>query len=165
MAIQEQNIKFLSLFKEFLTLFKNILVVCVGNICRSPMAEGLLIKALTNTNKTDLKVYSAGLSALIDHSPDPKACQLLMNENVNISHYRAKQLDKEMIRQSDLILVMEKCHKTAIENIDPSARGKIYRLGEWGKYDIADPYQQDMAAFKKALHDIKLGITQWITKL
>ncbi len=139
--------------------------MCVGNICRSPMAEGLLAKILVEENKTDLKVYSAGLAAMVNHPPDEKACQLMLSEDVNISHYRAKQLNKEMIRKSDLILVMEKCHKTAIEDIDPSARGKVYRLGEWTKADIVDPYQQDMAAFQNALHDIKLGVSQWLTKL
>lgn len=129
------------------------------------MAEGLLSKALYDKKRIDSKVYSAGLEALVGHPPDPKACQLMLSENVNISHYRAKQLDKETIRKSDLILVMEQNHKTAIENIDLSARGKVYRLGEWGKYDIKDPYQQDLAAFENALSHIKMGISQWLDKL
>ena len=94
-------------------LFKNILVVCIGNICRSPMAEGLLKHALVACNKDGCTVSSAGLSALTGHPPDPKACQLMIEKGIDISYYRACQLNKEMIRKADLILVMESAHKIA----------------------------------------------------
>ena len=146
-------------------MFKNILVVCIGNICRSPMAEGLLKHALAATNKGECVVSSAGLGALVGHPPDPKACQLMMKKGVDITGYRASQLNKEMIRKTDLILVMETAHKIAIEESEPSAKGKVFRLGEWGKFDIPDPYKQDLSAFIQSINLIEQGIALWVPKL
>ena len=146
-------------------MFKNILVVCIGNICRSPMAEGFLKNALTVSNKGECIVTSAGLGALVGHPPDKKACQLMMEKGIDISGYRACQINKEMIRKADLILVMELAHKTAIEMSEPSSKGKVFRVGEWGGFDIPDPYQQELAAFEKSLNLIEQGITLWLKKL
>ena len=129
------------------------------------MAEGLLRYALETSNKDLCFVSSAGLGALVGHPPDVKACQLMIEKGIDISEYRARQLNKEMIRKADLILVMESSHKIAIEESEPSARGKVFRLGEWGKFDISDPYKQDLSAFVKSLDLIEQGIALWLPKL
>jgi len=129
------------------------------------MAEGLLKHALAATNKGECVVSSAGLGALVGHPPDPKACQLMMEKGVDITGYRASQLNKEMIRKTDLILVMETAHKIAIEESEPSAKGKVFRLGEWGKFDIPDPYKQDLSAFIQSINLIEQGIALWVPKL
>ena len=129
------------------------------------MAEGLLRHALETGNKGECFVSSAGLGALVGHPPDPKACQLMIEKGIDISEYRARQLNKEMIRKTDLILVMELTHKLAIEESEPSAKGKVFRLGEWGKFDISDPYKQDLSAFVKSLNLIEQGIALWLPKL
>ena len=146
-------------------LFKNILIVCIGNICRSPMAEGFLKQALTASGKGDCLVNSAGLGALIGHPPDKKACQLMMKKDIDISGHRACQLNKDMIRKADLILVMESSHKSAIEEFEPCAKGKVFRLGNWGDYDIPDPYQQNLPAFVISFNLIERGISEWLKKL
>lgn len=129
------------------------------------MAEGLFKRALVEVNKADYFVSSAGLDALVGRQPDPTACQLLLKKGIDISGYRACQLNREMIRKAKLILVMELNQKIAIEENEPSARGKVFRLGEWGKFDIADPYKQDLFAFKKALMLIEKGVSQWLIRL
>ena len=129
------------------------------------MAEGLLKHALAASNKGDCVVSSAGLGALVGHHPDQKACQLMMEKGIDISDYRACQLNKEMIRKTDLILVMETAHKIAIEESEPSAKGKVFRLGEWGKFDIPDPYKQDLSAFIQSINLIEQGIALWVPKL
>ena len=129
------------------------------------MAEGLLKHALAASNKGDCVVSSAGLGALIGHSPDPTACQLMKEKGIDISDYRASQLNKEMIRKADLILVMESAHKIAIEESEPSAKGKVFRLGEWGRFNISDPYKQDLSAFVKSFNLIEQGIALWVPKL
>ena len=70
-----------------------------------------------------------------------------------------------MIRNADLVLVMELNQRLIIEKYDPSARGKVYRLGEWGKFDVGDPYQQGIAAFEESLELIETGVSQWLGKL
>lgn len=129
------------------------------------MAEGLLKHALAVSNKGDCVVSSAGLGALVGHHPDPKACQLMMEKGIDISDYRACQLNKEMIRKTDLILVMETAHKIAIEESEPSAKGKVFRLGEWGKFDIPDPYKQDLSVFIESINLIEQGVALWVPKL
>lgn len=129
------------------------------------MAEGLFKHALAASNKGDCVVSSAGLGALVGHHPDPKACQLMMEKGIDISDYRACQLNKEMIRKTDLILVMETAHKIAIEESEPSAKGKVFRLGEWGKFDIPDPYKQDLSVFIESINLIEQGVASWVSKL
>ncbi|PSJ17960.1 low molecular weight protein-tyrosine-phosphatase [Nitrosomonas supralitoralis] len=142
-----------------------MLVVCVGNICRSPMAEGLFKQTFIEAGKSECRVSSAGLSALVGHAPDPNACQLMINKGIDISAYRACQLNQEMIRRSELILVMELSQKQTIEANEPTARGKIFRLGEWGNFDIADPYQKEMHFFERTFSLIEEGVSQWMGKL
>jgi low molecular weight protein-tyrosine phosphatase len=129
------------------------------------MAEGLLRQALLEANKTDCNVSSAGLGALVGHKADPSACQLMMTRGIDISGHRACQLHADMIRKTDLILVMELSHKHAIIDKQQSARGKVFRLGEWEDFDIADPYKKNFAAFERSLTLIEKGITQWMEKL
>ena len=129
------------------------------------MAEGLLKQSLAESGKTDRLVSSAGLYALLGHPPDPNACQLMLKKGIDISSYRASQLDNKMIRNMDLILVMELTQKIAIEENEPSARGKVFRLGEWGNFDIADPYQKGLSVFEKSLVLIEQGVSQWVKKL
>lgn len=68
-------------------MIKTVLVVCVGNICRSPMAEGLLKRALPEAN-----VASAGLGALVGQPADPYAVALMSGLGLDISGHRARQL-------------------------------------------------------------------------
>ena len=115
-----------------------VLVVCVGNICRSPMAEAMLQHELKD--KTDISVTSAGLGALAGHAASTHAVTLMEERGLDISGHKARQLTPDMISDSDLILVMEAGHRRAIDSVEPAARGKIYRLCEWRDKDIPDPY-------------------------
>jgi len=129
------------------------------------MAEGLLRQVMIDAGEVDHFVGSAGLNALVGQQADPNACQLMANRQIDISAHRACQLNSVMIRAADLILVMESAHKMAIEEKEPSARGKVFRLGEWGKFDIPDPYQQDIFAFEHSLMLIERGVSDWAVKL
>ena len=129
------------------------------------MAEGLLKHALVASNKGECVVSSAGFRALVGHPPDPNACQLMIEKGIDISGYRACQLTKDMVRKADLVLVMESAHKIAIEESEPSAKGKVFRLGEWGGFDISDPYRQDLSAFVNTYNLIAQGIALWLPKL
>lgn len=129
------------------------------------MAEGLLKQAIVESSKADCVVSSAGLNALIGHKADPKACKLMIKKGIDISGHRACQLNNEMIRKADLILVMESFQKNIIEEKEPSSKGKVFRLGEWGKFDIADPYQKELSAFERSFALIEQGVSQWVAKL
>lgn len=152
------------LTEEFrgLRVFKSILVVCVGNICRSPMAEALLQRRLHDRN---ISVSSAGLGALVGQPADEIAQSLMSELHIDISGHRARQLDSDLLRAAELILVMEGWQQREIEKNFPPTRGKVFRIGHWGNFDIADPYRKPREAFEAALIAIERGIEEWMKRL
>lgn len=138
-----------------------ILVVCIGNICRSPMAEILQQQAMGPA----VSVSSAGLGALVGNGADPHALALMAERGLDLSAHRARQIDQGLVSGHELILVMTQRQKESLEREFPSARGRVFRLGHWQNQDIADPYQKDRAAFELALHHIDQGITDWCARL
>lgn len=141
-------------------MISRILVVCIGNICRSPMAEAMLKHALPACT-----VSSAGLGALVGHQAEPLARKLMKARGFDISKHRARQLEPWMVGAADLVLVMDKDQKRHIEDDFPVAKGKVFRLGEPNRIDIADPYQQDIAAFQHAAELIAQNISLWVNRI
>ena len=144
-------------------MIRHILVVCVGNICRSPMAEALLKRALRGQD--GFKVESAGLGALVGHPASEHSVDLMAEIGEDITGHRARQIHPDMVKAADLVLVMEAGHKRAIDDADPTARGKVYRLGDWQGIDIEDPYRQPRAAYEEALEDIEAGVASWMERI
>jgi protein-tyrosine phosphatase len=95
-------------------MFNNILIVCVGNICRSPMAEYLL-QQMIKKHGMDIRVSSAGLGALVGQGVDEHAIDIMREHGVDGAAHRARQLDNDMVKQSELILVMEHWQKNECE--------------------------------------------------
>jgi protein-tyrosine phosphatase len=127
------------------------------------MAEVLLKSALREQD--DITVESAGLGALVGHPASAYAVELMEEMGEDISAHRARQIHPDMVSAADLVLVMESGHKRAIDDADPTARGKVHRLGDWQSIDIADPYRQPKAAFADALADIQVGVASWAEKV
>jgi protein-tyrosine phosphatase len=138
-------------------MFGRILTVCIGNICRSPMAEGELVHRL-RARGVQAVVESAGIAALVGKPADPTSQELMQARGIDISRHRARQLTPELIRSFELILVMEADQQREVEDILPSARGRVHRLGRWGDFDIPDPYRQGRDAFEEALELIVRGV-------
>ncbi|MFL5320755.1 MAG: low molecular weight protein-tyrosine-phosphatase [Myxococcaceae bacterium] len=134
-------------------MFSSILMVCTGNICRSPMAEGLARARFPNA-----RVQSAGLAALVGHSADPLAVELLKERGLDISAHKARQLSSQMVREFELILVMESWQVREIDRLAPHARGKVFRLGHWRDFEVPDPYKQPRDAFQRSLDGILRGL-------
>jgi len=144
-------------------LFKKILVVCVGNICRSPTAELLLRNALATSPIT---VASAGLAARVGEGMEPAARELLEDRGHSAQAFRARQLTPDIVNESDLILVMEKEHVKQVLKIASHARGKVFLLGKWqSEREIQDPYRQGKAAFIHAHALIEDAVGSWAQRL
>ena len=140
--------------------FDKILVVCVGNICRSPMAEALLKQRFP-----DKIIDSAGVGALVGHPADPAALEIMSNQQIDITNHVAKQIDEQLAKKVDLIFTMSDGQNKWIEERWPFCRGKTFKLGHWRDKDIADPYKHEISAFETAYQDIVAGIDQWADKI
>lgn len=140
--------------------FDNILVVCVGNICRSPMAEALLKKRYP-----DKAIDSAGVGALVGHPADPAALEIMTAQQLDITKHVAKQIDENLAKKADLIFTMSDSQTKWIEERWPFCRGKTFKLGHWQDKDIADPYRHEITAFETAYQDIVDGLEQWADKI
>jgi protein-tyrosine phosphatase len=140
--------------------FDNILVVCVGNICRSPIAEALL-KQQYPTKHID----SAGLSAVIGSQADAKAQAVMTPHHIDLSQHIAKQINEALIIKADLILTMSANQTKWLEERWPHCRGKTFRIGHWLAKDIADPYQHEQSVFETTRQNIVDSLAQWTDKI
>lgn len=137
-------------------MFSSILIVCVGNICRSPTAEYLMRKQLIEKGR-DMKVASAGVGALVDRPAETTAAKLAAEMGVDMTPHKARQLTISIVHDYDLILVMEQKHIKAVECIAPTSKGKVYLLGHWHKnIEIPDPYLRGEAASN--MHSLSLSL-------
>lgn len=135
---------------------RSILVVCVGNICRSPMGEYFLKKEFPN-----LHIESAGISGLTGYPADNKAVLCMDRLDIDMREHVAKKLNADLIRRSDLILVMSQNQQKHIEQTWPFAKGKTFRLGHWQGINIADPYQHDQQFFDDTCVSIQSCVADW----
>jgi protein-tyrosine phosphatase len=144
-------------------MIRNALIVCVGNICRSPTAEVLMRHAL---QEKGLKVESAGLAALAGRPIDPLAEAVLQAHGLSGKDHVARQVTPELISRSDLILAMEKRHLAALHAIAPHARGKTFLLGRWdGDCEVPDPYGKPRDRFDETYALIDRLLHGWKRQL
>jgi len=135
---------------------QNILVVCVGNICRSPMAEYLL-----KQQYPQLHIESAGISGLTGHAADPKAQLCMQRLGIDMQPHIAKKLNSDLIKKADLILVMSQNQQKHLEQTWPFAKGKTFRLGHWHGRNVHDPYQHEQLVFDETCQLIQDCISGW----
>lgn len=128
------------------------------------MAEGWVKRQLAEA-APQAQVHSAGIKALVDYPSAEEAQAVMLQEGIDISSHRARQLTREMIADADLILTMEKHQIREISRLMPQARGKTFLLGKWSDFEIDDPYRQAKPAFENVLFLIKEGWQEWAKRL
>lgn len=144
-------------------MVKNILIVCTGNICRSPMAEALLQSRLKDGG---LRVSSAGTSALAGHGADPHAVGVMRSFGIDIEAHRARQLTLPLLTAVDLVLTLDDSHGSWIMRRYPQLRGRVHKLLKWrGDQDVADPYRGPLQEFESAFLDIQGGVDDWLGRI
>ena len=108
----------------------SILVVCTGNICRSPMAEGFLRALLASRGVTGIEVRSAGTSGWGGSAAVPESVEAAAELGADIAAHLARRVDREMLEEADLIVAMCAEHRDAVAALAPSACPRTFTLKE-----------------------------------
>jgi protein-tyrosine-phosphatase len=106
----------------------NLLIICTGNTCRSPMAEGILKAILKDRGIKNITVSSAGIGAMNGMPATPYAIEAAKNWGVDISSHRAREITRDMIEKADLILGMAPEHVDAVVRKNPKAAAKTFLI-------------------------------------
>ena len=150
---------------------KNVLFVCTGNICRSPIAEGLF-RRLTG-NRKDIEVASAGVHAVRGQPPSLYAVEVCAQEGTDISDLRSKPLTGALVDQATHIFAMTGAHVETIQTLFPQSAEKTFLIREFEEpgttvwRDVPDPiglgrevYEDCARIIKNALPSVLAFVEQ-----
>ncbi|CAB3791766.1 Low molecular weight protein-tyrosine-phosphatase Ptp [Paraburkholderia caffeinitolerans] len=151
-------------------MIKDVLIVCHANVCRSPAAEQLFRARFReqireHSGKHAGAFHSAGLRARNGDDMDPVMQRLLTERGVEVGEHRSRRLTSRLVRRADLVLVTERHQVSAVERIEPSARGKVYALGNWENSDVVDPHGLDEVAYRESLELMDRLVKGWLSRI
>lgn len=161
-------------------MIKTILFVCTGNTCRSAMAEGIFKKILKERteNYSKFNIISAGISALLGMSPTPEAIKVMTEQGIDISRHIANQVQEDLVKKADLILVMSNTHKDYIKTKFTFAQDKIYLLKEFAQisefksiqktdenYEVVDPLGRPIEFYRIVARELKENLEKILDKI
>src|SRR5256885_1724287 len=141
---------------------KTILFVCTGNICRSPMAEGIFRRAVEG--RGTYRVLSAGLGAMEGQPPSIYAVQAVRELGIDISGQRSRMLTPDMVQQADYIFGMTHSHIDTVMLLYPHAAEKTFLLREFDETldifekDISDPIGGSYEVYLNCRDQIEQGL-------
>lgn len=139
---------------------KRVLFVCTGNSCRSVMAKALFEKKLKEKGRDDIEVFSAGISVPMGRGASLEVIELLKSEGIDVSNHCAQRITEEMLKRSDLILVMERFQEESILGRNALLKNRVYLFKEFSQFsqgglEIEDPIGKGMDVYKRVFSDIK----------
>lgn len=140
----------------------HILFVCTGNLCRSPMAEGILRDMLDQAGIAHVSVSSAGTWAT-DGTPVADYAELVARSHgVDISLHRARKWNADIIDEADLILVMEDAQADSIRKNYPSASGRLFAIKEFGPDapggEVEDPMSSGLEVYQTCYEELRFEL-------
>ena len=144
----------------------SVLFVCSANICRSPMAMGLLRGKLQD-EADSWRIESAGVWALPEYPAATNTLYVLEERGVNLADHRSRQIDRQLIKQFNLILTMEVDQKEALRIAFPEYSGRIFLLTEMVKEkgDIADPIGGSVGEFQITARELEQILDQGMDQI
>lgn len=149
---------------------KNVMVVCTGNTCRSPIAEYMLKKQLKEAGLGDVNVISRGTSSNADDmNPISVNSEVVLHEEgITDFVHSSAHLSAEEVRDADLILTMGDSHGSIITDDYPDSADKVFRLNDFAKNDqgdISDPFGKDLDVYRKTGQQIKAAVSGVVGRL
>jgi len=150
---------------------QSILFVCLGNICRSPLAEGVFRAVLVERGMADdFLIDSTGMGDWhLGQAPDPRAIAIARANGVDISGQRARGIRQEDFGRFDLILGMDRKNIAELNEIAPDAfRDRIHLFLDFadsGAEEVPDPYFGDAAGFNETYRLIRAASERLAEKL
>ena len=142
----------------------NVLFICTGNICRSPMAEGLLRRMAGGK----MEVCSAGLGAGRGQPPSAHAVEVLRKEGIDISGIRSQPVSPDLLERADYIFTMTRDHLDMLLLLYPemSSKARLLRFDEaakGGRADVTDPIGGTRDTYEACKEDIKRALPRVLT--
>ncbi|NLX77826.1 MAG: low molecular weight protein arginine phosphatase [Clostridiaceae bacterium] len=150
---------------------KNIVFVCTGNTCRSPMAEALFRSVLeTEGYDNEFSCSSAGVYAFEGDNASYEAIEAMKKFGFDISKHYARVLDFDMIRDAYIVLTMTRDHKRMILDVYPEAADKVFTLKEYAGYpeddwDISDPFGYDIEVYESCAEELETVLLKILDRL
>jgi len=150
----------------------SVLVVCTGNICRSPTGEGVLRHLAQKRGLADrIRVASAGTHDYhVGDSPDPRTMMYAKRRGYDLSAQRAQQVNAGHFHEHDYILAMDRTHLRILRSLTPP--GAKARLGmfleasaRWKGEDVPDPYYGGAEDFERVLDMVEESAERWLDRI
>lgn len=140
---------------------KRILFVCTGNTCRSPLAEGIARRILTDSLHNDIEAASAGTDAWDGGAATDEALLVGIERGLDIGAHRSRKLTREIVRDADLILAMGPQHLNSARRL--GGENKSHLLSQYaasGDSDrtIRDPFGGDLEAYRSTADDLRTQV-------
>jgi protein-tyrosine-phosphatase len=138
---------------------KSVLIVCTGNICRSPLAEVVMQRELAEKTSGDIfSVSSAGTGAWEGKAASEGAYLVAIENSLDVSSHRATLLTRELVNEADLIFTMARHHRLRVQEL--GGDGKVFLLGEYAGYtgdqaEVADPYGGDIVVYRETHRELE----------
>ncbi len=149
-----------------------VLFICTANVCRSPMAEGLLNSKINRMGDAGkLLARSAGTWAMENQPASGHAIAVMAERGIDISKHRGHTVTPEDLADSELVIVMTRNHRDAISAEFPESRFKLHLMSELkGRmFDIGDPYGGIPSAYEQTAQELQdliedgyQTIIQWV---
>ncbi|MBP3194300.1 MAG: low molecular weight phosphotyrosine protein phosphatase [Cardiobacteriaceae bacterium] len=141
---------------------KKIIMLCTGNICRSPMAEGLLKKLAAN--RKDLIIDSAGCESFhTGENPDERAIETMQKHGIDISDLTARPLEFADVEPAEnIIMAATKQHLIFAENKRLRCNGRAKIIKMLGQEDLPDPYYGGKDGFEYTYQKLEKALQQWL---